>query len=200
MIGWVQIYGITTPQDARIAEAAGVSAIGLVIADGDPRKIRLDTAAEIARQVSTPIEVLVDQPSEDQLRQIALMIEPARLQVRGALPRHADYLGPWYRAYDVNERSALSQLREHAGDRFVARHAPVQRTGFRQRDNSFLKEAGRLGAMILDGDLLGDNLSDLLRSSRAFGVQFNASIESDVGVKDAQRLSARLRSVGWSGR
>jgi len=200
MIGWVQIYGITTPQDARIVEAAGVSALGLVLADGDPRTIRIDTAAEIARQVRTPIEVLVDQPTEDQLRQIALMIEPARLQVRGALPSQADYLGLWYRSYDVQERSALSHLRDHPGDRFVARHAPVQRAGFRQRDNSFLKEAGRLGAMILDGDLLGETLADVLRSSRAFGVQFNASVESDFGVKDAERLTARLRSVGWSGR
>ncbi len=197
MIRWLQIYGITNAEDARIAEAAGASAIGLTLIPGDPRAIGIDEASEIARQLRTPIEVLVDHPTQDDLRQIALMVEPARLQIRGSLPTDAEYLGPWYRAFDVFERSALSQLRSHPGDRFVARYAPNHRTGFRQRDSSFLKEAARLGAMILDGDLLQEDLADTLHNARAFGVQLNSSIESDIGVKDPRLLRERLRALGW---
>jgi phosphoribosylanthranilate isomerase len=54
---WIKVCGITSPSDADAAVAAGVSAIGLVLARS-PRRVSLDAARRIADRVRGRVEIV----------------------------------------------------------------------------------------------------------------------------------------------
>ena len=66
----VKICGITRPEDARAAEAAGADAVGFILAPGYGRSVGLEQAARISAAVGSAtarVGVFVDAPFEDVL-------------------------------------------------------------------------------------------------------------------------------------
>ena len=66
----VKICGITRPEDAVLAEAAGADAIGLIFAPHSKRRITLKQAAAVSEAAGpflTRVGVFVDAPLEEVL-------------------------------------------------------------------------------------------------------------------------------------
>ena len=66
----VKICGLTRPEDADLAVASGAWAIGMIFFDGSPRRVDLETAAEIAtthRRRCEVVGVFVNAPLDDVL-------------------------------------------------------------------------------------------------------------------------------------
>jgi len=79
----IKICGITTREDALMAQQYGADFIGIIVdVAGTPRSVTAATAAEIRAGVSVPVVVLVEQPAA-RILDILACIRPAGVQLIG---------------------------------------------------------------------------------------------------------------------
>jgi len=192
---WIKVHGITNVADARLAQAAGADAIGVVLISGDPVEVRLDEAAEIAANVTVETVVSVHETSEDFLREVLLTIEPTRLEVWQA-PPPVDAPTPWYRAFPLRGRENLADLREYAQDRVLVQVSrdllPPDGRRF-LKDRSLLQEMGRLGRIVVGGDIDEKNVAAVVKHVRPWGLELSVSAEGDPRLKEWDALHTLIR-------
>ena len=191
---WILVGGITTPQDARIAEALGADAISIVLTPGDPREVRLDVAAEIAASVTIESVLEVKDPSAEELRAATLTVEPTRLLMRGAPSLDEPPPLPWFRSFPCRGRAVLSDLKDHPGDRFLLEVEPRLLPGQPewQRDRTLLREIGRMGAMVLGGVPCVDQLPGVIEKARPWGLRLRSCVEREPGWLDHAALEQAM--------
>ncbi len=192
---WILVGGVTSVQDARLAEALGADAISLVLRAGDPRQVRLDMAAEIAHSVTIETVIELTNPDPDRIRSAVLTVEPSRLQLH-APPTEADPPPlPWFRSFRCEGRQILSVLKELPCDRFLLEVPEDLLPGGRkwQRDRTLLREVGRMGAMILGGVKAVDELPLVMEKARPWGVRLRACVERAPGWVDVEALDKAMR-------
>ena len=91
---WIKICGTTNLEDALTAVEAGADALGFVFYEKSPRKIDLESARQIVKQLPPEIEkvgVFVDEPVE----KILNMVSQAGLtaaQLHGAESRKPEFI------------------------------------------------------------------------------------------------------------
>jgi phosphoribosylanthranilate isomerase len=194
---WILVTGVTNPRDAHLAEALGADAVGVVLVEGDPRRVRLDLAAEITLGLTIEAIAIMADPSPEELRSAVLMMEPSRLQLR--VPPAADTPPPlpWYLSFPARDRSVVSQVKGHPGDRFLLDLAPEMLPGgaIWQRDRSLLREVGGLGAMVLGGlpDLA--MAAEVVERARPWGIVLGACVEQAPGLLDGDKLQRAMRAL-----
>ncbi len=191
---WILVGGITTPQDARFAEAMGAEAVAVVLTPGDPRAVRLDTAAEIAASVTIETVMELADPTAEVLREAVLTVEPTRLLMRGIPMTDEPPPLPWFRSFACKGRSVLGDLKDHPGDRFLLEVDPELLPGARgwQRDRTLLREAGRMGAMIIAGVPRLDDLTTVVDKARPWGLRLRSCVEREPGWLDHQALERAM--------
>jgi phosphoribosylanthranilate isomerase len=191
---WILVGGLTSPQDARIAEALGADAISVVVDPADPRAVRLDMAAEIAASVTLETVLELREPSAEELRAATLTVEPTRLLLRGMPPADAPPPLPWFRVFQCSGRAVLSDLRDFPGDRFLLELEPDLLPGARgwQRDRTLLREVGRLGAMVVSGVPTLEPLLQVVEKARPWGVRLRSCVERQPGWMDHQALERAM--------
>lgn len=193
---WIKVQGIRCVAEARLAQAAGADAIGINLLQDDPRAVRLDDAAEIASSVTIETVVVVGDPDPEFLRNVVLTLEPTRLELRGA--RVTEETVPWYPAIPLMGRETLSVLRDLPCDR-VLLHVPrdlLPPEGRRfLRDRTLLTEAGRLGRLVIGGAVDHQNVAAILRACRPWGVEVDAAVEGEAGLKEWTLLQSFVRAA-----
>jgi phosphoribosylanthranilate isomerase len=117
----VKICGVCSRDDASLAGRAGAAYIGVILAPGRPRSLRLDEAAEVLAGATVQrVGVFVDTPPEEVL-EAAELLRLDVVQLHGAeSPAVAALLGAELPARiwkAVAVRSAADIL--HAGDRYA---------------------------------------------------------------------------------
>ncbi|MBN1336409.1 MAG: hypothetical protein JXB39_10655 [Deltaproteobacteria bacterium] len=189
---WIKVCGITSVQDARLAEAAGADAVGVVLAPGDPRAVRLDAAAEIAAAVTVEVVAVLHRPDPAALRDVLLAVGPRRLQMEDEPPSTPQPV-PWYRALSFRSRSDLSSVSGAPGDRVLVRVDSAVLPGGRihARDRTILQELGRAAAVVLGAP--PDGLAEVCREVRPAGVDLREAVERAPGVLDPDRLRTAVR-------
>jgi phosphoribosylanthranilate isomerase len=197
----VKICGLTRPEDAALAAAAGASAIGLVFWPGSPRAVTVERAREVAAAVSAEVSVIgvfVDQPLS-LVGGAAERVPLHAIQLHGA-ERPEDYdLGlPILKAIGVAGGSALDVL--EAMDAGVlplldaGGGATPGGTG-RTVDWTLAAEAAARRRVVLAGGLTPDNVGEAVRTVRPHAVDVSSGVEQTPGVKDADKLVAFLDAV-----
>lgn len=191
---WILVGGLTSPQDARVAEGLGADAISVCIDPGDPRGVRLDTAAEIAASVTLETVLEFKDPSADQIRSAMLTVEPTRLLLRGVPPADEPPPLPWFRSFRCRGRAVLSDLKDFPGDRFLLELDADLLPGGRgwQRDRTLLREIGRLGAMVVSGVPELDALMQVVDKARPWGVRLRSCVERQPGWMDHEALERAM--------
>ncbi len=194
---WILVGGLTSPQDARVAEALGADAISIVIDPEDPRGVRLDTAAEIAASVTLETVLEMKDPTAEDLRSAVLMVEPTRLMLRGVPPADEPPPLPWFRAFRCRGRTVLSDLKDFPGDRFLLELDPELLPDAKawQRDRSLLLETGRMGAMIIGGIPELDLLPAVIEKIRPWGVRLRGCVERQPGWLDHDALERAMTTL-----
>ncbi len=194
---WILVGGITSPQDARVVEGLGAEAISVSIIPGDPREVRLDLAAEIAASVTIETVLEMRDPSTEGLREAVLTVEPTRLLLRGAPVGDEPPPLPWFRSFRCSGRSVLADLKDFPGDRFLLEVQPDLLPGQPawQRDRSLLREAGRMGAMILGGVTSLDQLPSVLEKAQPWGLRLRTCVEREPGWLDHEALQAAMLTL-----
>ena len=202
-----KVCGITRPADALHAVACGANALGMIFYPGSPRAVSALRAAAIAGGVAGAVRragVFVDEDPEiiaDTVRAARLNVvqlhgteTPQRCrQVREKLPPG---VAVW-KAVRVGAGFRASVLADFHVDAFLLDTA---------KDGSFggtgetfpwplALEAKRYGKIVVSGGLDGANVAEAVRKTAPWGVDASSRLESEPGVKDAEKVRAFLAAA-----
>ena len=201
----VKICGLTRPADADLAVASGAWAIGMIFFDESPRRVEVETAAEIAtahRRRCEVVGVFVNAPLDDVLATLG-SVPLTMLQLHGdegpsycaeAARRSGLKVMKAVRAKDVHAVKALSAYKTdlHMLDAYV----PGTYGGTGERFDWELAAAhpGR-PPLVLSGGLTPDNVAHAMSVANPYAVDVASGVEAAPGVKDPDQLRRFFAAV-----
>jgi phosphoribosylanthranilate isomerase len=202
-----KICGITRPEDAELAVAAGASFLGVVFAGG-PRMIGADRAAEIvAAAGGTPVlGVFSRQPLDDILR----VSEIARLwgiQLHGPYPSEtaahlkARGLGVWRvaRVTGPDDLRDLGEIVPHSDAVLVERRVAGMDGGSGLALELALARDARIRlaghTMVLAGGLTPETVAEAVTLVRPEVADVSSGVERQPGIKDPDKIARFLEAV-----
>ena len=199
----VKICGITAPEDAAAAAAAGADAIGLVFHDASPRRVSLERAAAVAAALPPFVDAVAVVLDPEPALVDALAANPAIdwVQFHGREdPELCARAGArWIKAVPMAEAGALADCRARypgAAAFLLDSHAAGQAGG---RGETFAWEAVERGGdprpLILAGGLGPDNVAAACRAARPWGVDASSGVERAPGRKDPALMAAFAREA-----
>jgi len=198
----VKVCGITTPEDARMAAALGVDAIGLVFHPPSPRQVDLDTARAIAAVLPPFVSC------------VALFVDAAPALIRSVLdavpidciqfhgeetPADCAYWG----------RRFIKALRMQPGLDVAAEAGRYRAASGLLLDTWVPGVPGGTGQtfdwgrvprdcalpLVLAGGLTPDNVATAIAAARPHAVDVSGGVEATKGRKDRTRLAAFMQGV-----
>lgn len=198
----VKICGITQLDDALHASISGADAIGLVFSEKSPRNIDVSRAAQICRALPafvTSVALFMNE-DETQVRQILSEVPIDCLQFHGE--EEAAYCRqfnrPYIKAIAMNGETELSQKISAYHDAkavLLDSHAPGQTGGTGETFdwNEIPRDLDK--PIVLAGGLTVENVAEAIRIVRPYAVDVSSGVESDKGLKDAQKVTAFIDEV-----
>ncbi len=211
--GRVKVCGLTRPEDARAAWAAGATFGGLVFAEGSPRRVSLE-AAEAVR-ATAPLEwvgVFVNAPPVE-VASAARTLGLAAVQLHGEEPpaevaavrealrgAGAEGCAVW-KAARVRAGARIPTCMETGADRLLLdAHREGQRGGTGATfDWTALEGHADRGELIVAGGLRPENAAGA-DALGAWALDVSSGVEAAPGVKDAGRLAAFFAALRGRGR
>jgi len=198
----IKICGVTDPDMAGVAVAAGADALGLIFHPPSTRHLELAQASAICRAVGpfvATVAVLVN-PGQEAVRAIVEQVNPSHLQFHGEEP--AEFCAAFDRPYIKGLRVAPgANLRDLEAKYRCARgilldtHQPGVYGGSGATfDWDQANYGGRL-PLILAGGLTADNVARAIAQTAPFAVDVSSGVESH-GRKDAEKIRRFCRAVG----
>lgn len=202
----VKFCGVMRIEDARLAVALGVDAIGVVLTKKSARFAGLDTAREIRRElppfVSAVALFMDDEPGW--IAQAIATVQPDLLQFHGAENERdcLRYECPYIKAVPMASAEAAQRtIVEHraaTGFLLDGHAAGTQGGGGKTFDWTLMpKDVQR--PVILAGGLTCDNVACAIRATRPYAVDVSSGIESAVGIKDAHKMRRFIEEVERAG-
>jgi len=205
----IKICGITRPEDAQAAAAAGADAIGLNFYAKSPRAIDASRAAEIIAALPpgiVKVGVFVNAPAEDVCRvydELGLDL----IQLHGdEPPEYLAQLGSRpvmkvFRAAGTPGHGAMVDYLATCQEldclpRLVLLDAPIE-SGYggsgKLADWSLVKQYqahADLPPLVLAGGLKPENVAEAIRTTGVRAVDTASGVESRPGIKDAAAINA----------
>lgn len=198
----IKMCGITQAEDAELAVALGVHALGFVLWPQSPRCISVTQAAQIVRTlppIVASVGVFVD-PTRDELVRAVEEAGFSAVQVHGDLAR-------WDAIRSVSPRM-IRAVRLGAGrdgiepdvddDTTVLldAHDPIRMGGSGQVvDWTRAAAVAARRRLILAGGLTPANVADAIRTVRPYGVDVASGVEAQPGIKDPVKVRAFVEAV-----
>lgn len=183
----VKICGITRPEDARAAEAAGADAIGLVFATSK-RRVDSAAAAEIVAAVGpllSVVGVFRNAPLEELLEVVTELDLPV-VQLHG--DEDEEYARAVARQAKVIRAVSYRQAPDPAGLAAYPAAAFLVDGSEPGSGRTYEREAiaGWRGhpRLIVAGGLTPENVAALVRDLRPYGVDTSTGVESAPGIKN----------------
>ncbi|HEY8417216.1 MAG TPA: phosphoribosylanthranilate isomerase [Limnochordales bacterium] len=206
----VKICGLTTPEDARAAAAAGADMVGLVFAPSS-RRVDVDTAVTVAAALPPfvlRVGVFVDS-DYDTLVRIAEQVRLDMLQLHGSEDnRLMDRLRRrgWrvMKAVRVKDAASVAGIEDVAADALLLDAAVGTQAGGTGHTFDWrlaclakerLREHGRAVPLVLAGGLRPENVEQALRQVEPDGVDVSSGVELAPGRKCPQRMREFVMKV-----
>jgi len=197
----VKVCGITRLQDATLACELGADALGFIFAPESPRCIEASLAREIIRSLPplvTPVAVVVNPEAKD-LTSLISESGARVVQFHGEEePAFCRKMGfPWYKAFRVGAgfRPQDVDLYDAPWCLLDAHDDGAHGGTGRSFDWSFAKAVGERRRIILAGGIGPENVADAVSRTMPDAIDLNSGVESDPGVKDAERLRAAFAAL-----
>ena len=206
---YVKICGLSSPEMARVAVAAGADAIGVVMHPQSPRHVNPGQAQLVIRaardeaglrgQRIDTVLVVRTTPTAEAIT-LAQHIDADILQLHGAYAPEDFALaqrghGRVWRAISLAERPD-PLLGEYGEERLLLDGSTP---GSGDRWDTSIVQAARVGeSWLLAGGLSPDNVAEMIRKASPGGVDVSSGVESSPGVKDPsqiQRFIERARTA-----
>ena len=188
---FVKICGITRPEDAIAARAAGASAIGINFWPGSKRFIgSIERAREVAAAAEglATVGVFVNAAPAEITRALEVV---ELVQLHGdETPAFAEpFRGRYVRAVRVKDRASLGELATFACPWYLLDGFAAGYGGQGAKcDWTLAAEAAHAHKIVLAGGLDAENVGEAVRAVRPFGVDSASGVESAPGVKDAAKM------------
>jgi len=206
----VKICGITRPEDARAAAAAGADAIGLVFAPESPRRVTPRQAREIISALPVPLATvgLFVNESRERIGEIIDRLDLDAAQLHGE--ETPEYVRGLYgltraaiiKAIRVRDAASLAAAEEY---RFVDAflldaHAGPARGGTGERfDWSLARDFAAKKRVILAGGLTPENVGEAVWQVRPAMVDVSSGVESAPRIKDPEKVLAFVTAARGAG-
>jgi phosphoribosylanthranilate isomerase len=209
----IKICGITSLDLAKAAVDAGADAIGLVFAASSPRKISIDTAAEIVGwlppfvtavgvfQLTTATEArrpagtkpIVDRPTSivnpelEQWKQMAHWVQLHGDESEQVVKQVARTSGV-IRGFRFDE-GQVRKWDQSPHVRMLLLDGPAPGSGRAFRQESLRELMPRLGKPVLiAGGLTPENVGAAIRAARPYGVDVSSGVETEPGKKSPELI------------
>jgi phosphoribosylanthranilate isomerase len=203
----VKICGLTRPQDAASAAAAGAAYLGVVFAGG-PRRVTADVAVEVrAAAGGVPVFGVYGDQSVDEILRVSRAAGLAGAQLHGPYRRQdaarlrAEGLLVWrvVRIAAPDDLDALSESVRDADAVLVEPLVPHAAGGTGvSLDLAVAREArGRLAGatMVLAGGLTPETVAAAVALVRPEVVDVSSGVERLPGIKDPDKIARFLEAV-----
>lgn len=198
----VKICGITRPEDARAAAAAGADAIGLVFVDASPRRLDPERARAIVAVLPPFLKVVglfVDAPPA-QVRAVLGAVPLDLIQFHGReTPEFCRAFGrPYLKALrmgpGVDVAAEAGRYPDAAGLLLDSFHPQLAGgTGETFDWSRVPRDLGR--PLVLAGGLTPENVAAAVAAVRPYAVDVSSGVESAKGIKDAAKVAAFVRNA-----
>ena len=198
----VKICGITSSEQAQMAQQYGADALGLVIYEKSPRYVNIEQAAEIRASMtseSLAIALLVN-PSESLVRQVIEQVKPDFIQFHGdETPEFCHQFNfPFIRAVRMREGldidAEVTAYRAEGGFLFDAWSDDLYGGTGHSFDWSRLPTTTDY-QLILAGGLTTENVNQAVAMTKPYMVDVSGGVESSPGVKDPQKVEAFIKEA-----
>jgi phosphoribosylanthranilate isomerase len=198
----VKICGLTRPDDAQAAAAAGADAIGLVFYAKSPRAVDIAQARAVLAALPpfvTSVGLFVDAPAA-LVAEVLRMVPLDLLQFHGdEPPEHCVAFGrPWVKAVRVRPGLDLAgEAGRYAGARalLLDAYSPGIPGGTGEAFDWALIPPALRPRIILAGGLTPDNVADAIGRVRPYAVDVSGGVEAARGIKDHAKLDAFMQGV-----
>jgi phosphoribosylanthranilate isomerase len=199
----IKFCGMTRVEDALLAVALGVDALGLIFAEGSPRRLEPAAAGAIRGRLPPLVSVvaLLRNTPPGQVRHIIDTVRPDLLQFHGEETAQfcAGFGLPWLKAVPMKNlaRPLNAVVAEYAGAAalLLDGHAPGEAGGQGHSFDWNSVAAGVGKPFLLAGGLRPDNVAEAIRIARPYAVDVSSGIESAPGIKDSGKMEAFVRQV-----
>lgn len=198
----IKICGITRPEDAAAAVAAGADAIGFVFYAASPRYVSAAQAALIIGGLPplvTTVGLFVNASAEE-VRAVLDLVPLALLQFHGDESNEfcASFGRPWIKALamkpGLDMDAAIAAYPDASGILLDAWHPDLRGgTGHSFDWASFPARVGK--PLILAGGLTPDNVGQAIVLTRPYAVDVSGGVEMAKGIKDARLIEAFVAEV-----
>lgn len=198
----IKVCGITRPEDAAAAAAAGVDAIGLVFHPASPRALRPGQAAAVARAAGplvTVVALFVDAP-EALVREVLAAVPVGLLQFHGSeSPAEcARFERPFLKALRMAPDLAVEEAAAAYGAAsgiLLDSYRPGVPGGTGETFAWDRIPAALRPRLVLAGGLRPDNVGEAIACVGPAAVDVSGGVEAAPGVKDAARITAFVAAV-----
>lgn len=201
----IKICGITRIEDGRAALRAGADWLGFIRWPGSPRYRSSQECAETieALRQSEPrpfdaVGVYVN-PSPEEVMEDSYLTGVDRLQLHG--DETAEFLRslplPAIKTLRIRDAASIARAEDYPGFMLLTDTydtAVAGGTG-RRYDPALLGDLVRRRQVLVAGGLAPDNVADIVRRLRPFGVDVSSGIELSPGVKDARKIADFVAAV-----
>lgn len=198
----VKICGITRPEDAMAAAAAGADALGLVFYDASPRAVTIAQAAEICRAVPPFVSIvgLFVNPQADLVWRVMEAIPLGWLQFHGDEDAAFcdQFKRPYIKAVRVRDAETVAQGYrdfESAAGLLVDAFEPGRYGGTGQVFNWRWLPDDRPRPLILAGGLTANNVTAAVHEVRPWAVDVSGGVEAAKGLKDPEKIRNFIEGV-----
>ena len=193
----VKICGITSPEQALMAQQSGADAIGLVIYEKSPRYVDIEQAANIRAVIgqSTLAIALLVNPSESLVKQVISEVKPDYIQFHG--DETAEFCHqfnvPFIRAVRMRDgldiEAEVATYKAEGGFLFDAWNDDLYGGTGHSFDWSRLPDSADY-KLILAGGLNPSNVAQAVSITNPYMVDVSGGVEASPGVKDPVKVKA----------
>lgn len=201
----IKICGITTPEDAFAAVAAGADALGFVFHKASARCVTAEVVHRIIALLPPfvlPVGVFVNEDMKV-VRDLMDSCGLALAQLHGDEPAaYCEQLGrPILKAIRLRDMRSFLSLAEYKGRAGVRgfvidaySDSAYGGTG-QTTDWGLAAQAAQSAAVLLAGGLTPDNVGEAIARVRPYGVDVSSGVESSPGKKDHAKLQAFVEAA-----
>ncbi len=198
----VKICGITSSEQAQMAQQQGADALGLVIYEKSPRYVNLEQAAKIRASITSDCLaiVLLVNPSELLVKQVIEQVKPDFIQFHGdETPEFCHQFNfPFIRAVRMREgldiNTEVAAYSAEGGFLFDAWSDDLYGGTGHSFDWSRLPTTTDY-QLILAGGLTAENVNQAVAMTKPYMVDVSGGVESSPGIKDPQKVKAFINEA-----
>jgi len=207
----VKICGITNKEDAHLVVDSGADMLGMIVdvPVETPRKISIDEAEEISKEIGDAIDIVVVlcPRSVEEVETVVRKIEPFGVQMHGfesetflKSVREAVPDVKLIKTVHVDERGTIHGVMPEEGfvdfillDTFSAQIGGTGKKHSWDKSREIVEHSAI--PVILSGGLKPENVGEAIKAVNPYGVDVASGVESSGGQKSKEKIFQFVRSA-----